>query len=286
MTKRVIHCVDSLGTRNASTVLRLHEGETQALAGLIKSDSQESGSHVPGLGKLPVLGRLFSNNSDTSTRSEIVLLITPHIARSLAMPNAYAQAFPSGTADHVSTAALRLTPAAQYSDSDNLPPTPTAADKATSTARDAGAQAIASAAATQSSGHAGAVLDRTESVRFELVIPSQANSKSSFPVSLIASGHDFEKAEMDLVLDQPGTHLLKASPRNGVALDANQEGNVVHITIGKANAAGPLVILTLQSDMSTGGILNLSLQNPKVEKDDHTQLNSAVGLPGQINIAP
>ena len=111
-----------IGTRNANTVLRLHEGETQVLAGLIQNNTQESGTHIPGLGKIPMLGRLFSNNSDSTTRSEIVLLITPRIARSLAVPNAYAQAFPSGTAEQVSSRPLRLPSAARYSDSDNLPP--------------------------------------------------------------------------------------------------------------------------------------------------------------------
>src|SRR5262249_35024988 len=70
-----------ISTRDASTVLRLHDGETQLLAGLIGSADRTSASRLPGLGDLPVLGRLFSDQSDNHTRTELVLSITPHIVR-------------------------------------------------------------------------------------------------------------------------------------------------------------------------------------------------------------
>ena len=70
-----------ISTRNASTVLRLHDGETQMLAGLISNDERTSASRVPGLGDIPILGRLFNDQSDTHNRTEIVLAITPHIVR-------------------------------------------------------------------------------------------------------------------------------------------------------------------------------------------------------------
>ena len=60
-----------IGTRNVSTTLRLHNGETQVLAGLIKNDQTNSASHLPGLGKLPVLGKLFSDNTNRKSHSEI-----------------------------------------------------------------------------------------------------------------------------------------------------------------------------------------------------------------------
>jgi general secretion pathway protein D len=72
-----------IGTRNASTVLRLHDGETQLLAGLINKDDRTDSARVPGLGDLPVLGRLFSNQTDNGARTELVLAITPHVLRNL-----------------------------------------------------------------------------------------------------------------------------------------------------------------------------------------------------------
>lgn len=104
-----------IGTRNANTVLRLRDGETQVLAGLIRDDERASASHVPGIGKLPVLGRLFSSRNDSYSKSEVVLLITPHILRSLHRPGADVLEFASGTEADVGARPLRLAPAGDYS---------------------------------------------------------------------------------------------------------------------------------------------------------------------------
>ena len=66
-----------IGTRNAATVLRLKDGETQILAGLINHSDRVTANKVPGLGSLPILGRLFGSRKDEVASSEIVLLITP-----------------------------------------------------------------------------------------------------------------------------------------------------------------------------------------------------------------
>ena len=70
-----------IGTRNANTTLRLADGETQILAGLISDEDRDAASKVPGLGSLPLLGRLFSNHAGSRNRTEIILLITPHLVR-------------------------------------------------------------------------------------------------------------------------------------------------------------------------------------------------------------
>src|SRR5205085_2937134 len=77
-----------LGTRTAATNLRLRDGETQVLAGLISNDERRSADRIPLLGELPIAGRLFSHTLDNNTRTEIVLLITPRLARTLARPDA------------------------------------------------------------------------------------------------------------------------------------------------------------------------------------------------------
>ncbi len=86
-----------LGTRNASTTLRLKHGETQILAGLINDEDRRAASRVPGIGDLPVVGRLFSATRDTIGKSEIVLLITPRLVRTLARPDAREVEFAAGT---------------------------------------------------------------------------------------------------------------------------------------------------------------------------------------------
>jgi general secretion pathway protein D len=86
-----------IGTRNAATTLRLRDGETQILAGLISDEERKSASRVPGLGDLPVIGRLFSQTRDNSIKTEIVLLITPRLVRTLARPEVRGVEFAAGT---------------------------------------------------------------------------------------------------------------------------------------------------------------------------------------------
>ncbi len=76
-----------IGTRSAQTALRLHDGETQVLAGLINDSDRNSASRVPGLGQLPVIGKLFSTEGADKQKTEIVLSITPRIIRPMANPD-------------------------------------------------------------------------------------------------------------------------------------------------------------------------------------------------------
>jgi general secretion pathway protein D len=85
-----------IGTRNTSTVLRLADGETQVLAGLINDEDRKSVAGIPGLSRLPVLGRLFGTHTDTRNKTEVVLLITPRVVRNLAVPDASLTRLASG----------------------------------------------------------------------------------------------------------------------------------------------------------------------------------------------
>lgn len=95
-----------IGTRTANTVLQLKDGETEVLAGLISDEDRRTASRVPGVGELPVLGRLFSTQGDNATKTEIVLLITPHVVRGLERPDASTAEFRSGTEAEVGAGAI------------------------------------------------------------------------------------------------------------------------------------------------------------------------------------
>lgn len=97
-----------IGTRGANTVLRLKNGETQVLAGLISDEERSSGTKLPGLGDLPIAGRLFGSHKDDGQRSEIVLAITPRVVRSIQRPDLAMAEFDSGTANGVGKPPLRL----------------------------------------------------------------------------------------------------------------------------------------------------------------------------------
>jgi general secretion pathway protein D len=86
-----------IGNRAASTMLQLKDGENQVLAGLIKAEDRSSGSKVPGVGSLPILGRLFGKTQDSNDKTEVVLSITPHLVRNIQRPAASLSEFSAGT---------------------------------------------------------------------------------------------------------------------------------------------------------------------------------------------
>lgn len=87
----------TIGNRAASTVLRLKDGENQVLAGLINNEERRSANKVPGLGEIPLAGRLFGSTRDGGSRTEVVLSITPRLIRNTERPSAAAADFPSGS---------------------------------------------------------------------------------------------------------------------------------------------------------------------------------------------
>lgn len=94
--------VVTIGTRNLDTVLTLKDGETSIIGGLIRDDKSSSKQKVYLLGDIPIVGTLFSGNADTREKSELVLAITPHIVRGLALPESDVAAFWSGREDEPS----------------------------------------------------------------------------------------------------------------------------------------------------------------------------------------
>lgn len=99
-----------IGTRGAGTVLRLKNGETQTLAGLISDEDRSSANKIPAIGELPILGRLFGSQKDDSQRSEILLSITPRIIRGIPRPDLATIEFDSGTESRMGASALTLSP--------------------------------------------------------------------------------------------------------------------------------------------------------------------------------
>lgn len=86
-----------IGTRQASTMLQLKDGENQVLAGLLNNEERSAGNKVPGIGDIPLLGRLFGSTKDDSQKTEIVLSVTPHLVRTVQRPEAKESEFSAGT---------------------------------------------------------------------------------------------------------------------------------------------------------------------------------------------
>ncbi len=69
--------------REISTVITLHDGETNMLAGLIRDDERRLAEGIPGLSDLPILGHLFTHSQVERDQTDIILTLTPHIVRVL-----------------------------------------------------------------------------------------------------------------------------------------------------------------------------------------------------------
>ena len=71
----------TFGTRNVETRLRLRDGESNLLAGLLRQEERQLLKGFPGLLRLPILRRLFSSNDESVRQTDIVILLTPRIVR-------------------------------------------------------------------------------------------------------------------------------------------------------------------------------------------------------------
>jgi len=83
----------TFGNREINTVIRLKDGETNLLAGLIRDDERRTLEGVAGLSDIPVLGKLFAHTKRESQETDIVLTLTPRIVRVLDLSETDVRAF-------------------------------------------------------------------------------------------------------------------------------------------------------------------------------------------------
>ena len=84
--------VPEISTRDTQTTVHLRDNETLVIGGLIQENTQRTESKIPLLGSLPLIGRAFRNENTTSTRNELIIVVTPHILgnATTTVPNAAA----------------------------------------------------------------------------------------------------------------------------------------------------------------------------------------------------
>jgi MSHA type pilus biogenesis protein MshL len=70
-----------LETKQASSIVRVRDGTTVVLGGLIQTTMAKNETKVPLLGDIPLLGRLFTGTFDAKQKQELVIFVTPHIVR-------------------------------------------------------------------------------------------------------------------------------------------------------------------------------------------------------------
>nr|WP_287412435.1 type II and III secretion system protein family protein [Pseudodesulfovibrio sp.] len=77
--------IPTISTRRANTVVELGDGQSFVIAGLISDSLKENSNKFPGLGEIPVLGTLFSSKDFSSNKTELVVLVTAHLAKPVDM---------------------------------------------------------------------------------------------------------------------------------------------------------------------------------------------------------
>ncbi len=82
----------SLTTRRVSTTIELADGQSFAIAGLLKDETRETMDKIPLLGDIPILGALFRSTAYQKSETELVILVTPHLVKPL---NAAKQPLPT-----------------------------------------------------------------------------------------------------------------------------------------------------------------------------------------------
>ena len=75
--------IPALSQRRAETEVILKDGESFAIAGLIDNRVIETLSKIPGLGDLPVLGKIFRSRSTQKSTDELLVVVTPHFVKPL-----------------------------------------------------------------------------------------------------------------------------------------------------------------------------------------------------------
>lgn len=224
-----------VGTRNTATSLRLKDGETQILAGLINDEDRRVTNQIPGLGNLPVVGRLFGSRNDTLTKTEIVLLITPRIVRSLTRPEVRFEEFPAGTESAIGAPPLLLL---------GVP----------------GADAVGGSVTTPLSIGSSAPRSKITAARMLLRAPNEVHAGSEFTVQLnmeadapLRNGvfnFSFDPARLRFVGSEPGSLVQSAAPDTSFRANAPQGAGRVTISLASKTdikGAGELIRLKFQA---------------------------------------
>ena len=252
-----------VGTRTAATTLALKDGETQILAGLISDDERTTFSKIPGLGDLPWVGKLFSNQNTTRNKTEIALLITPRIVRNIARPAKIDSEFHFGTENTVGMLPVTIGKVAARSLAiSSTPPAgtvPSRSDVPRSPLPDE-SQAARVAPAAQ-----------IASPEVSLVAPEQAAPGKDFAVNVsLAGGENLPAAEVDLSYDASMLEALDEGEKSGTRL----------LKLGKG---GGTVDLRFKVIAQKPGTTQVEIKGVTLQGENENS-NPKVTLPSAANI--
>lgn len=259
-----------IGTRTAETVLALKNGETQVLAGLIQDDLSRSRGGIAGLVDIPILGEIFSRQTRSHNKTEIVLLITPHIIRNVIQPNHFESEFHSGTA----SAAGKLPVSIRKTAPQSLAIAPSGGPSAG--ARGVFDQAVRSATSS------GAALNP-----FEAAVAQARSTAPSLtlqgPPSVVL-GREFTTT-VRLVTQNTmltGDLTLTYDPEALELMDGGEKSGSRNLKLGREQPTGMTTVLRFKSIGANPGTTEIALQDLQVK--DETGQSVEVNLPPPVSI--
>ncbi|CAD7377089.1 tetratricopeptide repeat protein [Xanthomonas arboricola] len=225
-----------IGTRNAETTLRLRDGETQILAGLINKEDRKTASGLPWLSRFPVLDRLFGNKKSDKQDTEIVLSITPHLIRGIG-PSAIGQLqFESGTATRLGgTADMRTSESAPATSGEKgsvAPPAPVIAPVVTPVPDTTPAQPEPVAEASAAMGWQVPAEVRTGE-QFTAVL----NLSSSQPIDQVPLLLGFDPQVLQVVSVEEGGFMNQGGGQSSLSKEVNlSDGRIVATLVRQGSA--------------------------------------------------
>lgn len=255
-----------IGTRNADTTLQLRDGETQVLAGLIKDEEIKSASRLPGLGAIPILGKLFSSENNNRRKSELVLLITPHVVRNAGYPDLHEGEFYSGTKDRLALAPPRLGPQARY---DTEPGSALLKGRTSESSAPTGAvpQAEPSVAPVATASQAVPAADAD--VRLKLIAPPVASAGQTVTVSVALDASYLRKLVFRLVPNSPQAKVQGVMPMlSGATVTHRIDGNAVEFTVTQTSDAARSSDMVASVQLQMAGTGNVQVMLEPVEALD------------------
>jgi general secretion pathway protein D len=238
-----------VGTRNAVTNLRLRDGETQILAGLIRDDQRQSATGVPGLLELPILGRLFGPLTEEKDKTEIILLITPRIVRTVSAPMIARSALPAGTEGAVGVAPLRMNDSALVS-------------VLNTGGTVQGRFGVTSPTRTEPSSGSSSSPNLPSNIALSIAGPRVVKANTEFDVVVLRSpGQVNFDATVDVTLSGAGASFSDGKTGSG-ALNLNAEQGSMRV---KAGAAGSEIQLSVVGAKGPNGELILNGDIPPLQ---------------------
>jgi general secretion pathway protein D len=267
-----------LGTRQAATVLRLKDGETQVLAGLINDEDRQSASKIPGLGDLPLLGHLFSTHRDQAAKTEIVLLITPHIIRNLTRLEANLGEFSSGTESAIGSASLSLRKVPTDAASQKLQGKPLSLPAAP-----LAAPAVAAVSAPLAMSLVAPTASTTGQ-EFNLLVQATSNSEvKSLSFDLV-----YDPQLVDVVRVNQGAFLNQGDAQT--KFQADQAEGRIKVSVDRQNGAmrgsGAVAVVVLRGKGEDPSPAQFSIENVKVQDASGAALSASTPSPVTVGITP